>query len=84
LLKEDRPFTYFTADNKLGVLNNEYFLIIKNAGGESLYKYREGSVDNVIGFNKELVDSMKTYAYSMLQTANWVIENKKTYLKETD
>jgi len=84
LLKEERPFIYFTADDNLGVLNNEYFLIIKNAGGESLYKYREGSVDNVIGFNKELVDSMKTYAYSMLQTANWVIENKKTYLKETD
>ena len=78
LLNEKRPFIYFTADDKLGVLNNEYFLIIRNTGGESLFKYREDSVKNIFETNTELIDSMKTYAYSMLQTAYWVIQNKKT------
>jgi phosphoglycerol transferase MdoB-like AlkP superfamily enzyme len=84
LLNEERPFIYFTADDKLGVLNQEYFLIVRNAGGESLYKYRESSVENEIDIKNKLVESMKTYTYSMLQTANWLIENKKTNIQETD
>jgi len=84
LLNEERLFIYFTADDKLGVLDHEYFLIIRNSGSESLYKYTEGSVENVIDLNRKLVDSMKTYAHSMLQAASWVIGNKKTYISNTE
>ncbi len=80
LLKEQRPFAYFCADNKIGCVNNEYFLVIRNNGKESLYKYKKGDINNYIENQAELVIKMKDYTYSMLQTAQWMLENNKYQL----
>lgn len=78
LLTEKRDFAYFSADNKLGCLNEKYFLIIRNNGEESLYEWKEKSTKNYISQQKMLVDSMKTYIFSMLQATQWILENNKT------
>ena len=82
LRKDTRPYAYFTADNKIGVINNDYFLVIRKNDKETLYKYKQKDLNNYLADNKQLSDSMKIYAYSMLQTAKWIIDNKKTGMQE--
>ena len=78
LLKETRPCIYFCADNKIGCLDQEYFYVFRENGIESLYKYRNMDVNNYIGENRLKADSLKTYAFSMMQTAQWLILNHAT------
>lgn len=80
LQREKRPFAFFTADNKIGVLNKEFFLVIRTGGPTTLYKYTSKDVTNYLNNYPQLVDSMQTYAYSMLQVTQWIIEKKKTNL----
>lgn len=77
LLHDRRPFTYFGADDKIGVLNNEYLLVIRREGMESLYHYRDCNRADMMAEYTSLADSMRTYAYSMLQTTQWMIANHK-------
>jgi phosphoglycerol transferase MdoB-like AlkP superfamily enzyme len=77
LLNEKRPFTYFTADDKIGCINKEYYFIHCNNGKEYLYRYANKDMTNYVGISKAQADSMRTYAFSMLQTTQWVMENGK-------
>ena len=77
LLKESRPFIYFCADNKLGCLSDEYFLVLRENGGESLYAYKNRDTQNYSETKKQLAKEMKDYLYSMLQTSQWLIKNRK-------
>ncbi|MHC1707160.1 MAG: LTA synthase family protein [Bacteroidales bacterium] len=80
LRKESRPFAYFSADYRLGVLNEEYFLLIDKSGKEALYKYRENSLIDYFNNKPALVDSMKRYTYSMLQTTQYMLRKRLTGL----
>jgi hypothetical protein len=77
LFEEDRPFAFFCKDYLVGCIDKKHFLVIQKFGGESLYEYRSGGSDNVIEQNQALADSMKAYTYSMFQTAQWMLENKR-------
>ncbi|MFH1005786.1 MAG: LTA synthase family protein [Bacteroidota bacterium] len=77
LLKEKHPYIYFTADDKIGCLDKEFYFIHQNNGIETLYRYENMKTDNYIEQYKTKTESMKTYAYSMLQTTQWIINNKK-------
>ncbi|MBI4946649.1 MAG: sulfatase-like hydrolase/transferase [Bacteroidetes bacterium] len=77
LFTEERPYVFFCKDYLVGCLDKKHFLIIQKFGGESMYDYSNNSEKNVLENNKTLLDSMKTYTYSMLQTAQWLLENKK-------
>ena len=77
LFKEERPFAFFCKDYLVGCLDKKHFLIIRKFGGESMYDYSNGNAENVLEKNRALSDSMKTYTYSMFQTAQWLLENKK-------
>lgn len=83
LFTRHRPYTYFCNDDKLGVINNEYLFIYRKNSHDSyrgsLYKYNETSVTDYIKLLPQLADSMKTYAFSNMQTAQYLIENKKLY-----
>jgi phosphoglycerol transferase MdoB-like AlkP superfamily enzyme len=83
LTREKRPYSFFSSDDKLGCLNQEYFMVMRKDNNESLYKYRTKDVNNFLIENKNLADSMKVYTYSMIQTANWMIEHKMLSLPET-
>jgi phosphoglycerol transferase MdoB-like AlkP superfamily enzyme len=81
LLKQKRLFAYFSQDNRLCVINDKFYLVIDKYGSEYLYQYKSGSDKNYAEQFPALVDSMKTYAYSFLQTTQWMIENKKVGAK---
>jgi len=77
LFRQERPFAFFCKDDMIGCLDKSHFLVIRKFGGESLHEYKSGKSENVIEKRTALADSMKTYTYSMLQTTNWLLENKK-------
>jgi len=77
LFTGERPYAFFCKDFLVGCLDKKHFLVIQKFGGESMYDYSTNSAENVLEENKALRDSMKTYTYSMLQTAQWLLENKK-------
>jgi phosphoglycerol transferase MdoB-like AlkP superfamily enzyme len=80
LQKESRPYAYFSADHKLAVLNEKYFLLIDKSGKEALYLYQQNSLIDHFAEQKPLVDSMKRYTYSMLQTTQYLLRKRLTAL----
>ncbi len=77
LLKETRPFTFFSADDKIGCTNDEFFYVYRTNGSESLYKYKNQDTHDYLPQYKSLADSMKTYSFSMLQASQWMVNSKK-------
>ena len=77
LLKEKRPFIYFTADDKIGCLDREFYFIHRMYGPETLYRYQTLAMDDQIANFKSRADSMRTYAFSMLQTTQCIVEKEK-------
>ena len=75
VLKETRPYVYFSNDNFLGVIGSNLFLIESKAGKLGLYDYKSQSVHNLIEQFPEVADSMKTYSHSMQQTSQFIIDN---------
>ncbi len=84
LLKEKRQYAYFSADTKYGCLSDEYFLVVRNDGNESLYDYKNRNTHNFLIEKKETVANMKQYTEAMLQTAQWMILNGKTGMQSID
>jgi phosphoglycerol transferase MdoB-like AlkP superfamily enzyme len=82
LTREKRQFAYFSSDDKFGCVNDEYYLIMRDGGTDALYKYRKNDITNYLNENKNLADSMRVYTYSMIQTANRMIEYKMLSLPE--
>lgn len=79
ILKEERPYMYFTSDDLMGCINQDYFYIYNPVSkAEGIYDYRTNNTTNRIDQNKMLADSMKLYGASMLITTDYLIENKLT------
>ena len=78
LMKEKRPCIYFSADNKVGCLNsNYYYFDLLDAKQEFLYDYTKLSDKNLLREKKLTADSLKKYANAMLQTANYLLSKQK-------
>ncbi|MBM4166422.1 MAG: LTA synthase family protein [Ignavibacteria bacterium] len=78
LLKEEREFMYFSADDKIGCINEEYFLVLhRQEEREYLFRYRENAKENIADTYPQRVQQMKEYAYSHIQAAQWMLIHKK-------
>ena len=73
--KEKRPYIYFSADDKYGVLDDEFYLIVREDGSPGLYKYKTSDLRDYLSQYKEKAADMKTYAESMFQTTQWLNEH---------
>ncbi len=78
LLKEKRPYMYFSADDKIGCVSDSLFYIYRTNGSESFYKYKNQDTKNYLSDYKNTVKEMKDYSFSNLQASQWMINNKKT------
>lgn len=74
LLKHNREYMYMCSDNKFGVINNEYFLVVEK-DNRGLYKYRDGDLKNYATENRDLVDKMEKYGKANMQAAQYIIKN---------
>ncbi len=77
LFSEERPYIFFNGDDKYGVINREWFLIVKEDKSKGLYKYRKKDKFNYAETMPEQVNKMQKYAASHLQACQYVIDNKK-------
>ncbi|MBP1629373.1 MAG: sulfatase [Bacteroidetes bacterium] len=62
-----RRYAYFSSDDKVGVLDQDYFYIWNKNGKEVLYKYRQDDSKNYLQEQRTIADEMKNYAFSMIQ-----------------
>ncbi|MBK8080484.1 MAG: sulfatase-like hydrolase/transferase [Saprospiraceae bacterium] len=77
LLKEKRPYIYFSADDKYGVIDEEWFLMVNSEKKRSLYQYKTKSKNNFILDKPELAEKMDAYAKSNFQAYQFVLSNNK-------
>ncbi len=77
LIHEKRPWMYFTADSKIGAINEEYYYFnLLEEQKEMLYKFKDLDTKNYIPDYKAKADSMKKYAYDMIRAADHIIKQK--------
>ena len=72
LFKDERPYIFFTTDDKYGVINNEWFLIGRMDESVSLLKYRSLDKNNYAKDYPEIVSAMRTYAKSHMQSFQYL------------
>jgi phosphoglycerol transferase MdoB-like AlkP superfamily enzyme len=77
LFSESRPYMYFNADDKIGVIDDEHLLILRKEGPETMHTYQNKSVNNCINENKEKAEAMKNYAFSNMQAAYYLMSKNK-------
>jgi phosphoglycerol transferase MdoB-like AlkP superfamily enzyme len=75
LIKKPRPAIYFCADDKYGVINDTWYLIVNTNGIETLHKYNQQDNKDYYTQYPEVVRELKSYAQSHMQTAQWIIKN---------
>jgi len=77
LLNENRPYIFFNADDKYGVIDRNWLLVVKNDNSKGLYKYQNKDTSNYASRDILRVEQMNRYAQSNLQTFQYMILNKK-------
>jgi phosphoglycerol transferase MdoB-like AlkP superfamily enzyme len=75
LLHEQRPYMYFSQDDKVGVADTAHFYVWRKNGKDDLYNI--GDPGRAI-VNLSISDSMRAYAFSMLQASQFMLDHKLT------
>lgn len=77
LLREKRPAMFFTADNLIGAKNENSFYIFDPENNREFCYAIEGNGLHSIPFNSSC-DTLKQYAFSMLQTTEYLVQKQLT------
>ena len=75
LLKEERPYIFFNGDDKYGIIDKKWLLIVRDDNTSKLYKYQTKDTKDHSKEHPEIVDKMKNYAVSNLQTYQYMMLN---------
>jgi hypothetical protein len=78
VMKHHREFVYFSADDKMGCLNNEWLYIYHFGGIEYLHKYQNHDLKNYATEYPQQLQRMKQYAFSQTQASEWLFKQNKT------
>lgn len=77
LMSEKRPYMYFSADSKIGCIDDKYYYIhLLDEQQELLYEYKDLNKHSFLEEKKSKADSMSKYSKNMIRTANYIIKNK--------
>jgi len=80
LLKEKRPYIFINDEDKFGVLDSTYLLIVKNDNTTGLFRYRDGDKTDYKTSYPALAKEMGIYARSNLQVFQMMKQNKYSFL----
>ncbi len=75
LLRESRPCIFINDDDKIGVLDKEYLLIINDKKETGLYHYPDQNTKNLMNDFQEKAKFMEEYAKANLQVFQWMINH---------
>ena len=81
LMNHRRPYAYFSADDKIGVVDGELFWLYRarQDGRESLYRYKERSTEDLIDQYPERAAAMRRYAFGMIQQSQQMLLDGSTH-----
>lgn len=74
LLRESRPCMYFGQDDKIAVVDNSDLYFWNTDGSEHMFEL--GTKQDVLSQKRLKADSMKQYAFNMVQCYQWLLNNK--------
>jgi phosphoglycerol transferase MdoB-like AlkP superfamily enzyme len=77
VLHQKRPYIFFSADDKLACIDEEFLFVYRQNKTESLYKFKTGDLKDFKTNFKSKVDSMRNYTFSMMQASQCAIINDK-------
>lgn len=77
LREQKREFAFFSADDKIGVLNDSLFLIHYKDENEYLYNYKNKNTTSIYDKYPKQVEKMKKYAFSFIQATDWLTRQNK-------
>ncbi len=83
LLSRTRPYAFFSGDEKDGILDNEYFMIMDREEILGLYKYKERDPKNYKDQLPHIADSMSVFLKAHLQTAHYILKNNLQFEPDT-
>ena len=75
ITKQQRPFMYFCADDRIGCIDSVHYFIDRGNGHETLYRFADLSTVDLTKQFPEKSEAMKRYTYSMMQTTQWLVEH---------
>lgn len=77
LLKDRRPYAYFSSDEYIACIDEEYYWLSGLNGKEGLYRFRQKSTENLLESDADRAGVMKSYTASMLQTSQYMMRNNR-------
>jgi len=80
VLNEKRDYIFFNADDKYGVLGKGFYYISREDGSGRLYKYMNNDPRDYLSDYPAQGKEMKTYAESMFQAAQRLIDGSRIAL----
>jgi len=78
LMKHERPFAYFSSDYKWAVINEHYYMVVREDESIVLYDRKTKSLKNIAEQQPAIIKSMLEYAYAQQQATQWMTEKLKT------
>ncbi len=81
LIKEPRPYMYFSSDDKYAVISDSLYLIVSSDGTKALFKYLTKDTKNYFNEYKSLANDMLIYAQSNIQTAFYLSKKNLQFKK---
>ncbi len=82
ILKNDRPYILINDDDKVGVLDDEFLLIMPKEGESKLYKYVNKDRNNYAKDYPDKVTEMELFAKSQLQVYQDMLLNNQQFIKD--
>ena len=79
LFHQRRPYAYFSADDKIGVLDSTWFYLYRvSQQSASLYRYRNGEQTDYIESEPARAEAMQRYAFGMIQESQQMLLENRT------
>ncbi|MEJ2593533.1 MAG: sulfatase-like hydrolase/transferase [bacterium] len=77
LFRHQRPYAYFSADTKVGITDDQYYLIYRNPDNVSLFFLKGEPLKDIYHDHEDKAKEMLNYGFSMIQSAKFLIDNER-------
>lgn len=80
LSTHSRPYAFFSADDKIGVVDGELFYLYRvKTQNASLYRYKENSKQDLLDRYPERAEAMRRHAFGLTQASQRMLLNNETH-----
>jgi phosphoglycerol transferase MdoB-like AlkP superfamily enzyme len=81
LLSDARPYIFINHEDKFGIIDQDYLLILKQDKEKALFKYRDKDKKDYKDKQQQLVNEMEEYTISNLQVFQYLMQSETRYIE---